>query len=177
MLSQDVTWRIATANIILTVRLLVSGSGSWTSELLGLIPSGISDQQGTVELDEDVLDLLLALLVDVLLVVGDQRLGESLPDGVDLGDVATTLHTDADIDISKPVLSKKKNWLHELELKSSGLNQLQRASVNLDEALSPLAVGHGSGGLLATEGLDRLYGLLLVSHGSFSCRSESSNIS
>merc|ERR1719420_1904705 len=100
MLTRDVQRAVATANIILTVRLLVSGSGSGTSKLLGLIPSGISDQQGTVELDEDVLDLLLALLVDVLLVVGDQRLGESLPDGVDLGDVATALHTDADIDIS-----------------------------------------------------------------------------
>ena len=66
-----------------------------------------------------------------------------------------------------PVLSKKKNWLHELELESAGLNQLKRASVHLDQALSPLAVSHGSGGLLATEGLDRLYGLLLVSHGSF----------
>merc|ERR1719362_1214649 len=128
-------------------------------------------------LDEDVLDLLLALLVHVLLVVGDQRLGESLPDGVDLGGVTTALHTDADINISKPVLSKKKNWLHELELETSGLNQLQRASINLDEALSPLAVSHGGGGLLATKGLDRLYGLLLVSHSSFSCRSESSNIS
>ena len=102
MLARDVQGAVRTVNMNLTVRLLVSGSGSGTSKLLGLVSSGISDQQRAVELDEDVLDLLLALLIDVLLVVGDQRLGQSLPDGVDLGDVATALHTDADIDISKP---------------------------------------------------------------------------
>ena len=99
-------------NTNLTVRLLVSCSGSGTSKLLGLIPSGISDQQGTVELDEDVLDLLLALLVNKLLVVGDQGLGEGLSDGVDLGDVATALHTDADIDISKPDMGTFLLTLH-----------------------------------------------------------------
>merc|ERR1719384_1518591 len=177
MLSQDVTWRIATVNINLTVRLLVSGSGSGTSKLLGFVSSGISDQQRSVELDENVLDLLLALLVNVLLVVRHQRLGERLPDGVDLGHVAASLDTDADVNVSKPVLSKQKNWLHELELESSGLHLLQGAAVHLDETLPPLAVGHGGGGLLATEGLHRLYGLLLVRHSSFSCRSESSNIS
>merc|ERR1712154_622950 len=104
---------LRTVNINLTVRLLVYGSGSGTSKLLGLVSSGISDQQRAVELDEDVLDLLLALLIDILLVVGDQRLGKSLPDGVDLGHVATALHTNADVDVSKPVLSKKQNWLHD----------------------------------------------------------------
>merc|ERR1719450_157578 len=93
-----------------------------------------------------------------LLVVRDQRLGERLPDGVDLGHVATALHTDADVNVSKPVLSKKQNWLHELELQSSRLHQLQRAAIHLDETLPPLAVGHGGGSLLAPEGLDTLYG-------------------
>ena len=201
MLARDVQGAVRTVNMNLTVRLLVSGSGSGTSKLLGLVSSGISDQQRAVELDEDVLDLLLALLVNVLLVVRHQRLGERLPDGVDLGHVATALHTDADVNVSKPenvsevsfefcldqedeselallrgqtrcscsipVLSKKQNWLHELELQSSRLHQLQRAAIHLDETLPPLAVGHGGGSLLATEGLDRLYGLLLVSHSSF----------
>ena len=34
----------------------------------------------------------------------------------------------------------------------------------LDEALSALAVGDGSGGLLASEDLDRLLGILSISH-------------
>ena len=88
-------------NTNLTVRLLVSCSGSGTSKLLGFVPPGVSDQQGAVVLDEDVLDLLLALLIHVLLVVGDQGLGERLSDGVDLGHVTASLHADADVDVSK----------------------------------------------------------------------------
>ena len=95
----EITARIENTN--LTVGLLVSCSGSGTSKLLGLVPPGVSDQQGAVVLDKDVLDLLLALLINVLLVVGDQGLGESLSDGVDLGHVTTSLHADADINVGK----------------------------------------------------------------------------
>jgi hypothetical protein len=49
----------------LTVRLLVAGTGSGSSELLGLALPGIGDQKGSVELDQDVLDGFLALLIDV----------------------------------------------------------------------------------------------------------------
>jgi hypothetical protein len=37
------------------------------------------------------------VLVDVLLVVGHQGLGDGLADGVDLGGVATTADADADV--------------------------------------------------------------------------------
>lgn len=40
------------------------------------------------------------MLVDVLLVVGDDGLGDSLADGVDLGGVTTTGDADANVDIS-----------------------------------------------------------------------------
>ena len=182
-------------NTNLTVRLLVSCSGSGTTKLLGLVSPRVSDQQGPIKLDEDVLDLLLALLVNKLLVVGDQGLGEGLPDGVHLGHVSAALHTDADVNVSKstrklkdkivtkiqnrylliytelqnslPVLAKQKHGLHQLELESLGLHLLQGAAIDLQETLAPLAVGHGGGGLLAAEHLDRLDGLLLVSHRCF----------
>merc|ERR1712110_595534 len=108
-----------------------------TSKLLGLVPPGVSDQQGAVVLDKDVLDLLLALLINVLLVVGDQGLGESLSDGVALSHVTSSLHADADINVSKPVLAEKKHWLEELELERLGLDLLKRAAIDLDETLAP----------------------------------------
>lgn len=49
----------------LSVRLLVAGTGSGTTELLGLASSGIGDQQGSIVVDEDVLQLLLGGLVNV----------------------------------------------------------------------------------------------------------------
>ena len=49
----------------LTVRLLVSGAGSGSTELLGLASSGIGDQECAVVLHQDVLDGFLALLINV----------------------------------------------------------------------------------------------------------------
>jgi hypothetical protein len=57
------------------------------TDLLGLATTGIGNKEGTVELDEDFLDLLLGGLIDKLLVEGNDGLGKSLTDGVDLRSV------------------------------------------------------------------------------------------
>lgn len=49
----------------LTVGLLVAGAGSRSTELLGLAAARISNQQGPVVLDQDVLDLLLGGLIHI----------------------------------------------------------------------------------------------------------------
>ena len=49
----------------LTVGLLVAGTGSGATKLLGLAASGVGNQQGPVVLDQDVLDLLLGGLVHI----------------------------------------------------------------------------------------------------------------
>ena len=55
----------------LTVRLLVAGAGTGTAELLGLHAPVVGDEEGAVVGDESLLKLVLAVLVDVLLVVGN----------------------------------------------------------------------------------------------------------
>lgn len=55
----------------LTVRLLVTGTGTWTTKLLWLATSVVGNEQGTVVRDESLLQLVLAVLIDVLLVVGN----------------------------------------------------------------------------------------------------------
>lgn len=55
----------------LTVRLLVTGTGTWTTKLLWLATSVVGNEQSTVVRDESLLQLVLAVLIDVLLVVGD----------------------------------------------------------------------------------------------------------
>lgn len=87
----------------LTVRLLVSGTGTRTAELLGLAPTVVGNEEGTVVLDEGLLEQVLAVLIDVLLVVGDQGLGDGLTDGVDLRGVTTTGDADADVDLGELV--------------------------------------------------------------------------
>ena len=55
----------------LTVRLLVPGTRTGTAELLGLHAPVVGNEEGAVVGDEGLLELVLAVLVDVLLVVGD----------------------------------------------------------------------------------------------------------
>jgi hypothetical protein len=81
----------------LTVRLLEAGTGTGTAELLGLATTVVGDEEGTVVLGQGLLEQVLAVLIDVLLVVGDQGLGDGLADGVDLRSVTTTGNADADV--------------------------------------------------------------------------------
>jgi hypothetical protein len=55
----------------LSVRLLVAGAGTGTAELLGLAAAVVGDEEGAVVGDEGLLELVLAVLVDVFLVVRD----------------------------------------------------------------------------------------------------------
>lgn len=54
------------------------------------------------------------MLVNVLLVVGDNRLGDGLADGVDLRGVTTTGDTDADVDTGELVGTDDQEGLVDL---------------------------------------------------------------
>ena len=102
-----------------------------TTEFLWLTPSVVGDEEGTVVLDEGLLQLVLGVLVDELLVVCDlcpsklaqlspflcqvhqiaktqkeerrtyDRLCNGLSDGVDLRGVTTASDAYADVDVSE----------------------------------------------------------------------------
>ncbi len=55
------------------------------------------------------------MLVDVLLVVGNQGLGDGLADGVDLRGVATTADADADVDLGELVDANDEERLVDLQ--------------------------------------------------------------
>lgn len=98
----------------LTVRLLVTCAGTTTSELLGLSATVVGDEESAVVLGESLLELVLGVLVDVLLVVGDDGLGDSLTDGVNLGSVTTTGDTDTDVDTGELVRADDQEGLVDL---------------------------------------------------------------
>jgi hypothetical protein len=54
------------------------------------------------------------VLVDVLLVVGDDGLGDGLADGVDLGGVTTAVDADADVDAGELVGADDQEGLVDL---------------------------------------------------------------
>jgi hypothetical protein len=59
------------------------------------------------------------VLIDVLLVVGDDGLGDGLADGVDLGGVTTTGDTDTDVDTGELVSADDQERLVDLFALSS----------------------------------------------------------
>lgn len=63
---------------------------------------------------QGLLEEVLAVLVDKLLVVGNQGLGQGLADSVDLRGVATTGHSDADVDLGELVKTDDEDGLVDL---------------------------------------------------------------
>ncbi|CAL9093231.1 unnamed protein product [Musa acuminata var. zebrina] len=133
-----------------------TGTGAATTELLGLAPAGIRDEKSSVVADEDVLDLLLGLLVDVLLVEGDEGLGDALADGVDLGGLPATADADADVDARKPLPAEEEDGLEGLQAEDLRLHQLDRDAVHLDQPAAALTVRHRHRRLLPAEALHRI---------------------
>lgn len=141
----------------LSVRLLVAGSGTWTTELLGLAAAVVGDKEGTVELDKSLLEQVLAVLVNELLVVGDEGLCDGLTDGVDLGSVTTARDADADVDVGELVETNDQDGLVDLEAQDLGLDQAKGTTVDLDQTTASLAVGDGGGRLLLAEEIGRAH--------------------
>ena len=78
------------------------------------------------------------MLIDKLLVVGDNGLGDGLTDGVDLRCVSTASNSDADIDVGKLLETDNQEGFIDLESKDFGLDEVEGLSVNFDQALSSL---------------------------------------
>jgi hypothetical protein len=78
------------------------------------------------------------VLIDELLVVGDNGLGNGLTDGVDLRCVSTTSNSDADIDVGELLETDNQEGFVDLESKDFGLDEVEGLSVNFDQALSSL---------------------------------------
>jgi hypothetical protein len=85
---------------------------------------------------ECTLDFALFSLVDVLLVVSNDALREGLSDGVDLGDVATTADTDADIKILESLESEEEDGLEDLGSQGLGFEELDGGAIDTQHALA-----------------------------------------
>jgi len=151
-----------------TVRLLEPGAGTATTELLGLAAPGVGDEEGAVVAAEDVLDLLLGGLIDVLLEVGDETLGDGLADGVDLRRLASAADADPHVDVLEPGAAGEHDGLEGLEAEDLRADELDGDTVHLDQPAPGLGVGHGHGRLLAAEALDGARGRA-GEHGSHGC--------
>ncbi len=133
------------------------GSGTSTSDVLGLSLSKVGNEERSVILEESLLDLSLTGLVFIFLVIGNKGSAKSNSDSVDLRDVTTSSDSDSDVDIGKGLFSEQENWFEDLISQGGRLNQRQWLAVDSDGAISLGAVGNGSGVFLLTKSLDSLF--------------------
>lgn len=87
-----------------------------TAKLLRLSPTVIGNEQVSVVLDKGALQLVLGVLIDVLLVVSDDGLGDGLADGVDLRSLTTTGDADADVDTGEFVDADDQEGFVDLDM-------------------------------------------------------------
>jgi hypothetical protein len=78
------------------------------------------------------------VLINELLVVGNDGLGDGLTDGVNLGSVSTTSNPDANVDTGELVEANDQEWFVDLESQDLGLDEVERLSVDLNKSLSCL---------------------------------------
>ena len=119
-----------------------------TTKLLWFATTRIGNQQGTIIGNQQFLNLLLGGLIDILLVEGHDSLGDGLTDGVDLGSVTSSTHSNANIESSDTVSAQKQNGLIHLGTQDFWLDEGKRSAVELDESLAALAHCNSRGRLL-----------------------------
>ena len=84
--------------------------------LLGFTTTRIGNEKSTVILDEDLLDFLLGSFINVLLVKGNNSLGKSLTDSINLRNVTTTVGADSDVNVGETFFTQEKDDFVNLEL-------------------------------------------------------------
>jgi len=102
------------------------------------------------------------LLIDELLVVSDDSLGESLSDGVDLGDLTSSVGSDLDVKVGKLVLAEDEEGLLNLVAEEIRVDGVESESVDAETTLTRSDDGNSDSGFFASEGLDVV--LLLLRH-------------
>ena len=137
----------------LSVRFLVSSSGTWTSELLWLASSRVGNDQRSVITNEGISDLLLGSLINVLLIVSEETLGDGLTDGVDLRSVTTSSDSNSHIDLGEVLLTDQEHGLERLNSQCWWVNMVKGDTVDSDHTSTGLDEGNSDGVSLTTEGL------------------------
>lgn len=139
---------------ILTVGLLEPRPGASSSELLGLAPSRIRNQQRSVVPNQNILDLLFLLFINILLKERNQRLSYALTDSIDPRCLPTAANTDAHINTAEAMTAEEEDRFEGLVSKDLRFHEFDGDTVDLDQTTSAFAVSDSNCSLLTAKALD-----------------------
>ena len=127
--------------------LLSACTRTLSTELLGLHPTGVGNQQCPVVGDKLLLELKGRGSIEIFCVVSNDSLGDSLTDCVDLRNVSSSLYTNTDVNRSKGLFTNDKDSLIDLKSEDLWLKEVDRGAVDFDKTLALTSVSYSSSGL------------------------------
>ena len=127
--------------------LLSACTRTLSTELLGLHPTGVGNQQCPVVGDKLLLELKGRGSIEVFCVVSNDSLGDSLTNCVDLRNVSSSLYTNTDVNRSEGLFTNDKNSLIDLKSEDLWLKEVDRGAVDFDKTLALTSVSYSSSGL------------------------------
>ena len=127
--------------------LLSACTRTLSTELLGLHPTGVGNQQCPVVGDKLLLELKGRGSIEVFCVVSNDSLGDSLTNCVDLRNVSSSLYTNTDVNRSKGLFTNDKDSLIDLKSEDLWLKEVDRGAVDFDKTLALTSVSYSSSGL------------------------------
>ena len=114
-----------------SVRLLETRSGTATTELLWLASAWVGYEEELVVLQQEFLEFTLLRLVAVLLVVSNDRFGNCLSDGENLGGCTTTTDAHLHIHVLELVAAEQEERLECLESQRCGFQNVDGLAVHI----------------------------------------------
>ncbi len=106
--------------------------------------------------NKHTLDLSLLSLIDVLLVVSNNSLWESLSDCVDLSNITSTSHSDTDVQVLETLKTEQEDGFEYLYSEGLRLEELNRWAVDSEDAFARTHWSDGNWVFLSAEALGQL---------------------
>merc|ERR1719491_348642 len=138
----------------LTIGLLETRARTAAAKLLRLTPTRVRNNERPIIGHKNILDLLFRCLVDELLIICHDSLGDGLAHGIDLPGETTTLHANADVNLLELVPEQKHRFI-DLHAEDVRLHCVDRAAVDTHLACPGAHQGNRDG-MLLPEALDLL---------------------
>lgn len=116
--------------------------------------------EATLNKMQNTFNLSFLGFVDILLVVCDNSLWQSLTDSINLGDITSTSDSDSDVEVLESFESEKEDGFKDLDSEGLGFEQFDGWSIDSKHSLSWSNCSYGHGVFLSAEALgELLFGL------------------
>ena len=128
--------------------LLSASTSTLSTELLGLHPPRVCDEQRPIIRNQFFLELNRGIRVHVFCVISYHGLGDGLADCVHLRCVSTTLNTDSNVDTGERFFTSHENCLINFESEKFRFEEVDRGSIDTEQAFALASVRNGRCGLI-----------------------------